>query len=540
MRRKLWNRCKNKKGSALIAVLIVFVVFVVLGAAVISLSLASGSQTQAQIYQQQAYFAAKSAVSATMKYISDPNTTNLRDNVNALTTGNTLIATPTFNLPAATPATALKNVQSCPITITKISATSLQVKATATVHSITATAIAYMKNTGSTGTIVNPFNNIFYSTNSSSTLDFSSAKDIYGNIYVGGTFNFNNSGNIHGNIYAQKFIGNNNGAIYGNVYTSSDVTFPSSTKIAVDPADLNSGNLFCGGNVTYGNWSASVAGNVNITYSHTVTPYRTTDTAQIKNIVQTSTVPSIASPVDFSNVINDINSYFSNCQSAMDSNSFNLTTPDNTPNKHPPISIGTNGILAGHLSNGNVSSAGYTVNVNTGSGDVVMNIDSKYFGDNPVNLASYKIQVTGTHNFYVYLTGNTTLQLSGGDPIITMQNYNSTNMQNPASLDPPHIFVIGTGSQTVYLANDSEIDGYVFLPNGTFKSDGDKGHNGYCVFGGVIADSIPSATGSSGTWQHVSPNLSGTPLEHMGTYVLPGSGGGSGSSSWTLDGWADK
>lgn len=506
--KRMYRKYREQTGSALIAVLIVFVVFVVLGAAVISLSLASGSQTQAQIYQQQAYFAAKSAVSATMNYIqnnSDLQTSISNTTVNATLGGNVAMTG--------------QNITNPTVTITKKSASSLKVASTATVHGVSATAIAYMKNTGGTGTTVNPFDNIFYST-STSGLDFLSNTNVYGSIYTAGTFTLDNSTQINGNIYAKGgFTGNNGGGVVnGNVYTEGPAICNQNTSMT---------------NLTASSFSRQRKGTFTVTNSVTLGDNSDTSHISCPNITKNATIPPLNMSVDFTDTVNDISTFFNGYQSAMDSNSFNLTNPQN--NTRTPISIGTNGILAGHLTT--IGTSGYTVNVNTDNGDVIMNIDSKYFSGSSVNLNNYTIQVTGKYNFYIYLTGNTTLELSGGNPIITMQNYNSANMQNLNTLTPPQIYVIGTGSQTVNLANDSEIDGYVFLPNGTFKSDGNTGPNHYGIFGGVIASSININKGSSGSWQHYSPNLSGTPLSGMAS----GSGsGGSGTGSWTLDGWADK
>lgn len=499
--KRMYRKYREQTGSALIAVLIVFVVFVVLGAAVISLSLASGSQTQAQIYQQQAYFAAKSAVSATMNYIqnnSDLQTSISNTAVNATLGGNVAMTG--------------QNITNPTVTITKKSASSLKVASTATVHGVSATAIAYMKNTGSTGTTVNPFDNIFY-VSGNNNFNFTSNTTIYGNIYTEGSFDLDNSATLNGDIYAKNgFIIDRGGAtVNGNIYTQQAITY---NQVPSSVYSLTGLSFTCNRRGT-----TTVRDFIKLGTNSTIP-----SNVQCPNITKGATLPTWSSPFDFSNVINNINSFPLFQNTSVPGIQFDSSKTISSSFKLLRYNNGTPTV---------------TITIDTSAGDVCMFADSSYFGANPITLKNTCINVTGNNNFYVYLTGNTTLQLSGGDPIITMQNYNSTNMQNPASLDPPHIFVIGTGSQTVYLANDAEIDGYVFLPNGTFKSDGDKGHNGYCVFGGVIADSIPSATGSSGTWQHVSPNLSGTPLEHMGTYTLPGSGGG-GTGSWTLDGWADK
>lgn len=478
--KRMYRKYREQTGSALIAVLIVFVVFVVLGAAVISLSLASGSQTQAQIYQQQAYFAAKSAVSATMKYIeSNPSAASQPSS--------------TVNFQGKTP-------DSATVTISPQDS-KLRLSSTVTVHGVSATAIAYMKNTGSTGTTVNPFDNIFY-VSGNNNFNFTSNTTIYGNIYTEGSFDLDNSATLNGDIYAKNgFIIDRGGAtVNGNIYTQQAITY---NQVPSSVYSLTGLSFTCNRRGT-----TTVRDFIKLGTNSTIP-----SNVQCPNITKGATLPTWSSPFDFSNVINNINSFPLFQNTSVPGIQFDSSKTISSSFKLLRYNNGTPTV---------------TITIDTSAGDVCMFADSSYFGANPITLKNTCINVTGNNNFYVYLTGNTTLQLSGGNPIITMQNFSTSTA--------PHIYVIGTGSQTVDLASASEIDGYVFLPNGTFNSEGGSGPNGYCIFGSVIAGSIPNASGSSGTWKQYDPNLSG-PFIGMGTYTLPDTGG---TGSWTLDGWADK
>ncbi len=152
-----------------------------------------------------------------------------------------------------------------------------------------------------------------------------------------------------------------------------------------------------------------------------------------------------------------------------------------------------------------------------------------------VNLGNIKIQVTGPNNFYIYIVGNTELELSGGypGPIICMQK---PNYSLNTTSGKPTIYIVGidsTVSQAVDLESNSEIDGYIFLPYGSFSASGGSGPNGYGLFGSIIANSM-SCSGSAGTFQQYSPNLTGTPLSNINTYTVPGTGE---TSTWSLSGW---
>ncbi|ADU26367.1 polymer-forming cytoskeletal protein [Ethanoligenens harbinense] len=539
--KRMYRKYREQTGSALIAVLIVFVVFVVLGAAVISLSLASGSQTQAQIYQQQAYFAAKSAVSATMKYISDPNTTNLRDSVNALTTGNTLSATPTFKLPTTTPATALKNVQSCPITITKISATSLKVASTATVHGITATAIAYMKSSSAPLPIY-PFDNLIY-VNGSATLGQS---QLTGNIVANGSFSYGNGSVINGTLLSNGDVtldGDGSGLTgvkakgtvtitgsgritNGDVYATNDLIMSGSGKVngsvyIGQSGTLSNGNITgnatFGGNASFSGGSNRINGNLTTggTYTYTWGNISTfvggmaTENATVSPVVidfDTPTFNSIAAPSGYTS-INIGTSTFSS---------------GNTYSINDDCVLSFDSKIKGY--------SNYVIKFNTIAHDINVVINSAQTVPSNIHLI-----VTGPNKLFVYLRGNnTSLNITNGNCALIMSNNDSNNNANAQ----PEIFIIGesgSSGQSVTLSSDTRFDGYIYLPNGTFTAGGANTYT-YKLFGSVCAQSI--IISNNVKLQYIAPpDLSGTPLNGMAS----GSGsGGGGTGSWTLDGWADK
>jgi Tfp pilus assembly protein PilX len=517
---KIFRRKGNRDGSTLILVLIVFTVLMLLGMAALTASTVATKVTASTAAKQQADFIAQSAAKSAVSYIlKNPA---IQTTISSLAIKGILGGNATFTTQGGVTST---------IVVKAISATTFSVTATTpTVNGVTGTAVAYIAKNGG-GTVVNPFNNLFYST-STSTLDFTSNTTINGSIYTAGVFDLDNSAALNGNIYAAGgFIGGNGGALVnGDVYTDNDATFQSSAVV--------NGNMICGGNAIFNNWSAYI--NKNLTAGKSYTPNDSNN--HVKGIAITNqTVPKLNINFSYdanSQVMKDLTSYFNgiNFTNAYDI-SGNTTIGSGDTSK-------SNYYTSGYLNS--YTSGGCTVTVDTSKTNVCMKVDASLYDQvtnetiankvmPTVNLGNIKIQVTGPNNFYIYLVGNTQFELSGGSPgpIICMQNPNyNLNTTN----GKPTIYIVGTGSQRIELQS-AEIDGYIYLPNGSFSASGGAGPKGYGVFGSIITGSVDTS-GSSGTWQQYTPDLTLTPfnpLKNIGTYTLPGTGG---TALWSLSGWS--
>jgi hypothetical protein len=169
----------------------------------------------------------------------------------------------------------------------------------------------------------------------------------------------------------------------------------------------------------------------------------------------------------------------------------------------------------------------YTVNFDTSTKDINVVINSAF--SLPSNV---RLLVSGPNRLFIYLVNaNSSFSITGGNSVLMMKdNFNSNTLD-----EQPQIFIMGDGSanQGVTLSSDSRMDGYIYLPNGTFTAGGSNSYN-YKLFGSVCVGS--ASIDSSVNIKYIAPiNLTGTPLAGKASGNTNFSG-----SSWSLSGWLSQ
>ncbi len=283
---------EEKRGSTLILVLIFLAVFMLLGAAAMTVCTVSTSVTENHINKQQADLITQSAAKSAVAYILKDS--SVQSSLSSLAVNGTSSGTTTFNGELYKNSSPVK----CNIAVLKQSSTVYKVTAALTDYNgVSSTAVAYLTQTVSSGTVENPFSNLFYSTGKG-TFNFQSNTDIYGDIYTQGVFDLNNSANIYNNIYAAGgFIGDNGGAkVYGSVYTNG-------TAICNQDTQMNS--------LTAQSFQKGKSGKFTVNSFVKLGDNSDTSAISCSNIQKNQTIAQLNIPTDFTGTINSISSYLS-------------------------------------------------------------------------------------------------------------------------------------------------------------------------------------------------------------------------------------
>lgn len=132
-----------------------------------------------------------------------------------------------------------------------------------------------------------------------------------------------------------------------------------------------------------------------------------------------------------------------------------------------------------------------------------------------------KIRSNGKYNVYLYMMGDSSIILRGGNDHIKMETPGET----------PRLFIFGngTGQKLIKLTSNGELDAHIYIPRGaTLETSGSSNKfRGSCT--------VPLVNlGSNSELIYAAPDLKGTPVEN-----IPG-GSNSGGSGWTMGKWSAK
>ncbi|MBX4265795.1 polymer-forming cytoskeletal protein [Clostridium estertheticum] len=315
-----------------------------------------------------------------------------------------------------------------------------------------------------------------------------------GDIFVNGNFYFHD-GVINGNVSVKGNLEFNGGTnINGNVQVDNDLIMPQGNIQK---------NATIGGNATFNGGVPKIGGQ--LYYKGTATSIQQGST--VSNFVPLGAIPNlIYTPLVLKNSILPLIIAPTNNQNAklntITSNSYTITDSGK-------LSTNLLDIIPWHS----------TLTFDTTSKDVSLLIDSNFKFDRQL-----KVQVTGTHNLYIYLTGNSSLTVES--QFIGMQNNLDTTTK---------IYIIGDGNQSVIL-NSCELNAIIYIPNGSLSASGgllNTPITTYMFQGSCVTKSVNIIQGIR--THYLTPNIIGTPLE-----VLNSGQSGSGSANWVVGNWSSQ
>ncbi|HEX2937766.1 MAG TPA: hypothetical protein VHO66_02500 [Ruminiclostridium sp.] len=485
-----YQKSKHDRGSSLITIIVACAVTAILSAALVTTILTSMSVSNQNNYSNQAYFTARSAVSAAISKLNDKNDSSFYDYISSLNDG--------------------VDYNSASGTANGLGSFTLTLRKTGDVLKITgkgyypsgskaAVKTVYAELSKSAGQIINdpnPLSNILYVESPvNSTIN---PARIFGNIAFNGPLSLSNGTSIDGNVYVGGSLTVSNGStVTKNAYIAGNLSMA---------GNYIGGDAYCMGNVQFRGQNHQIFGKLFYkgevtTLNNDVDFFAPSSEKKTDMDLKLALTPGTADT-----------SLPSAAVAAVRSNLINIT--------HSTEYVNTSGTVVGCE---NYSSRNTPVIIDTTGSDIYFLIDRT------ISLQNRQFYVTGPNHFYIYLEGGgTTLTLSGGNPIIRMQDISQESK----------IFVIG-GAGTNLDLQSAEIMGSIYMPEGNVSVSGGVGDNGtqtgYAVAGNIAAKTVD--IGSNVRLKYVSPHLEGTPLA-----VLIKSGGnqsGEDGGSWQVLHWGE-
>lgn len=379
-----------------------------------------------------------------------------------------------------------------------------------------------------------PTNNLFYINSSVQSGNFA-VGEADGDIYTNGDFNMASGSTIkgrlisNGNITLSGGTSSNNGIIsFGNVNLDGGGTVNGDALIK---GDLNfgggtaiNGNVKCDGNLNMPQGTiqkdATIAKNASFSggapkisgtlyYQGSVS----TGWGTVNNFVSGGAVKTASyTPIDLSSYIPPVLPVVS------------VPTSAQNPQMYNDINLNTNTYTinsSGHLTSNTFNSVanwGQTITIDTSSKDISLLVNTNFSTGKQLTL-----EVTGPHNLYIYLTGNSSFTID--NQYIRMQNHSAASS---------NIYIIGDGSQSVIL-NSCELDANIYIPNGSLSASG--GAKNYYIFqGSCVTKSVNISSNVNANY--LTPNVSGTPLAVLNNLQYnSGSGTSSTTNNWGIDNW---
>lgn len=475
---------KNKTGSTLIMVLIVFMVMTILCAAALTQAAVSSNVTASEITKQQADFAAKSAAKSVISYIQNDTTGQLETKIESLGTS---------SVSGSTVFTGKHdkngNPINCAITLTGINANLIKVTATSNYNGTSGKAVVYL--TKSQSDPHNPFSNLVYTA---------------GDVSFQGNTNFNGSLYSNTNISIGGNVSLNNGTIIalGSLTIQGSVSGAKLLETAsnITLNDTVSGDIYAKGSVNF-NGKAYVQGSAYVGYPQNMSA---SDKAKVAHDVKLFpaglSIQPIASPtVTFPST----------------PASYQYSNAPHVINGDGAINSGNTGIL----------NDGKAITVNTEASPVYMFLD----GLNGITWSN-NLTVVGKNNLYIFMH-NTVPTLSG----VTIH---ATDISGNTNTTNTKIFFIGDSGCNNFTIHGADVTACIVLSGG--KVTLEKGQS--CKFTGSI-DSNQIDVSNNIDMFYLPPDLSNPdPINHPNPFssyaqgVGGGGGGSGGNSTWSVNGWA--
>lgn len=512
--RTIW---KKKDGYILAWVLCLFTVVFMLGTVTIIYAQTTSNSTAVQHNSKQAYYTAKSAASVVVSYIMKNGSDSAVID----------------NLVAHTGTGTIDTMGSYSVTVSKLSDDRIKVKATAEFNGQTANVGAVVYRLPAPVGIL-PTDNALY-INGSLGQSNSAYFNVDGDVFVKDSLNMTSSCTVKGYMIVKKdatlsgaaqsvksfFCGGNltltgSGTIGGDTYAMGDIVMNGSGKIdgnlyanTTSSLDMSQGgskitkSAYIGKNAKFGGGGNRIDGN--LTYNGTLTvpsqwqPIGTfvkgtvTKSAAIPEInagqYESATLPIITAPSLTSNVIITNNV------------------------------ISSSGKLTAAQINSITKYWQNALTLDATNNDINLLIDNETI--NLQNGISVVVKSTSKHNVCIYLKRNAIINISANCYL---------------GMDPrgsnPRLYIIGDGTQSVNLTNNSAVNACIYIPNGSFSATGSplSALVNFKLTGSCI---VKSANIDNGVWCFHSPPIMDetTPLK-----VLSSSGVSS-SGAWSLESW---
>ena len=594
--KKLYSRLKNEKGSTLLFVVILLSLFIVLGAAIATTAIASSATAALQIQSQQAYFTARSAANATaQKILSDSNflstltydvpltgsatdatlgkydlkieyTDNTMTKIRLTSTGtyqneksqvvgylnksgqSSTVITPLKNLiyvngneinPSQNTGDVVINGD-----LTISSGTSITGNVIVTgdatlsgdaknITRLTVLGNVYISSGSrvdgdiyTNGTLtIDGGNNIYGNIYAKGNVSIKSGGYVHGNVYTKGNFNIDGSGTVDGNVYAMTDSYIKGGTINGSIYEGGSLTVDGGLQIKQNAVANGSitftngnvlGNALCGGNAAL-TWSGKVSGSLtaggNITYPQDPVsnfvggavnknaPYTPINMSTYLSWSDISFSPAVFNTVAIPSISNSVNIVS------------NVISSDGVLNFNP-----------------NNLSWGTAITLDATQGDIRLLVNQSFSMSNGLRFIE-KIDPANLHHVYIYLNNNASFTMPANAYI------GCVDKNNNSCDDKSTVYIIGNGSSTLSMTNNSTFCGHVFLPMGSLSASGSPYTGIYKIIGSAVLKT--ASITSNLNLKYVPPDSAGTILDNTGTASVSGGGYGAGATpTWSFSGWA--
>lgn len=469
---------RHNSGSTLIMVAIMTAVASILATALITLLLTANTVSEKNLNAQQAYFTARSAVNAAVAKLNDKKDSAFRDYVASLQDDKDYTSSMgTMSGGGNYTITLRKSGNKLKITgrgyypaykASNMAVGTVNVNLTKSEDSHDPHDPDHSHDTNKE----NPLSNIVYLTGSQ---DFSiGSAMIIGDIAYPGNINISNGAVVEGNVYAGGDLNISNDArIEKNAYAGGNLRMA---------GRYIGGDAYCAGDVYFmGGGGRQIIGTLYFK-GYAVTAYESLSffaPSWVKKPDLSLDMPAATAKAD--------TSLPDKVSAEVRANQIAVTHSTTLINESGTI------VSCDYYSDGN-----RPVIIDTSDGDIYL------LANRSIMLMNRQFYVKGSHHLYIYIEGdNTTLTLAGGMPVIRMYDKNVESK----------IFVIG-GSGTRLALNSAEIDGVIYMPDGSILIDGGVSDNdiqtGYAVVGSIVANSIQ--INSFPKLKFTGLNLDGTPL----------------------------
>ena len=512
------KRLRAKKGGHILAwLLCVMLVLSVISAAIVSSAYSAVRSTERGNNMQQAHYTAKSAAMTVADYIIKHSTQE--DKIQ--------------NLIANTGTGTSSKMGDYTVEVTSVSADRLKVTVTAVYRGETVTeSVSLVKLPAPSGII--PTENVVY-VNGPAGSGINECK-LYGSVYVDGDLNMSGSNLIDGFVVVNGNATISGGAStmnglfsFGSVnmlaggVTNGDVMALGNLKLhgygqimgnAVADGSLDMtqgsgkvhGNVVIGGSASFDGGGDRIGGS--LTYAGS---FNRPSWASVQYFIGGGATKANYTPIDPSPYVSQpLPILVPPARAAM-------------PELYNPVVISNNTISA----SGQITSDvllqikslpdASTITIDATQSDISLLLDGIHF--NPGGNKKFQVISNGSHNVYFYLTGSSAITL-GSNMYLRMRDSNTE----------PRIYIIGDGSQSVTL-NNGEINGYIYIPNGSFTISGNP-PSGRFLWGSCIVKTV--SLGSGGKLYYCPPDLDGTPLD----VFLDGEGNPTGDGrTWSIGSW---
>lgn len=507
------NPLIKKDGYILLYAIVILLISSLLMAVVTTASLSTNKNTEIGYNYQQAYYTAKSAVSAVSEYIID--------NSFDTTVVGSLVNRPGIG--------SFKDMGEYTVFVKYTDDNRIMVTAEARFKNQTAASTAYLIKPPVKGVI--PTDHVIYVNGSASSGIGQS--QLHGNVYIDGDLNLGQGsfiygfavvkGNTHISGYGHTTSGlfgfgnvtlYGSGTVEGEIYTKGNLIMDSgNARVTGDVfADgslyMNNGsarinkNATIGGNVEFGGGGDRILGK--LFYAGTVNTSYNGIGSFVKGGGEKLTEYS---PIDDSSYI---------------SRELPIITPPTSsenPGLYHPVIIKNNvisetgAITSAVVSDLNSKPNGSVITIDTSGGDISLLLrDTDFYLNNGPN-----IEIKGPNNVFLYMTGSSSFTISS-NCYVGMQVRGSN----------PKLFIFGDGKQSISLNNNSELDACVYIPNGTINASGSP-LTTYKFIGSCTVKNVNLSSNVS--FFYSNPNIENTPLDIFNT---------SSSSSfgkWKIQSW---